>query len=137
MVAMEVFLGTPSEKTGAIRAFQKGEKGSHNKEVTGVPSTIESDEIKASVITPQEVIVPNFKQRAALPNRGLPSALIVTCEGGGERGVASAASRAKQVSSASGGGLAVALITIAATAAIANSTPWVYPGAIHVAMNPK
>ena len=128
---------SPGTTTVAIRAFQKGEKGTHNKEVTGVPCTVESDEVKAKVITPQEVIVPNFKQRAALPNRGLPSALVVTCEGGGMRGIASTTSRAKQVSTATGGGLAVALITMAATAAVANSTPWVYPGAVHVAMNPK
>lgn len=128
---------SPGTTTIAIRTLQKGEKGHHTKEVTGVPCTVESDEVKASVVTPQEIIVPNFKQRAALPNRGLPSALVVTCEGGGQRGVASVTSREKQVSSATGGGLAVALITIATTAAIANSTPWVYPGVISVPMNPK
>lgn len=123
-----------------IRAFKPGDpadKKAKPQEIVGAACMVESDEVRAKVITPQIVTVPNFKQRATFPNRGLPSALVVTCETSTMRGIASATSREKQVTTATGGGLAVALITIAATAAVANSTPWVYPAAISVNMAEK
>ncbi|MEO3415661.1 hypothetical protein AAFO92_13475 [Roseovarius sp. CAU 1744] len=129
--------GTTDITVRAFKPAASADKKALPQEVVGVPCTVASDEVRAKVITPQIVTVPNFKQRAAFPNRGLPSALIVTCETGTLRGVASATSKAKQVTTATGGGLAIALITAATTAAVANSTPWVYPPAVSVTMDNK
>ncbi|MDW3117226.1 MAG: hypothetical protein R8G60_05135 [Roseovarius pacificus] len=123
--------------TIAIRSVIQDAKGKTKKELTGVPCTIESDEVRANVVTPQEVIVPKYKQRGRFENRGLPSALIVTCETDEMRGATSVGPVEKQMTTAVGGGLAVALVAAATSAAIAGSTPWGYPENILVPMGHK
>ncbi|KPN62136.1 hypothetical protein AKJ29_07640 [Aliiroseovarius crassostreae] len=95
-------------------------------EFAGASCVVESDELFAKVITPAKLVVPSFKQRKALENRGAPSALIATCSANGKTAVAQTVANQKQASVATGAGLAGALITAAVTTAIASSTPWRY-----------
>lgn len=117
-----------------IRAYKKNADGKTSSEVVGAKCKVESDELLAEVITPQAVIVPNFRQNTAYPNRGLPSALLVNCKADALRGTATAASNEKQVATAVGGGLLAAVVSTAVSVAVANSTPWIYPTIVKVPM---
>ena len=63
-----------------VRAYTASADGKKTNEVVGAKCKIESDELLAEVVTPQVVVLPKFKQRAELDNRGLPSSLIATCK---------------------------------------------------------
>ena len=115
----------------AVRAVTKGADGKL-KEVTGATCRLVSDELRAEVVTPQEVIVPTFKQRIEFKDRGLPSALVVDCTAGKQTGRGMLVAAQKEATMATGAGLAGALISIAVTSAIASATPWAFPNAISV-----
>ncbi|GAA6187086.1 hypothetical protein [Litorivita sp. NS0012-18] len=85
-------------------------------------------------MTPQVVVLPKFKQRAGLDNRGLPSSLIVTCKADKLSGAASVSWQEKAIGTTVGGGLAAALITVAVSAAVASSVPWAYPADVKVTL---
>jgi len=101
-------------------------------ELVGAACDLRSDELAASIVTPQEVIVPDFKQRKELDNRGVPSALVVTCSKDGKRGVTQVTAQAKELATAYNAGLAAAVLTTLASAAINSGTPWVYQPAVGV-----
>lgn len=110
-----------------VRAFMPAPEGKiRGEEILGAVCDLRSDELSARVVTPQEVIVPDFKQREAYPERGLPSALVISCTAGGRSGKTQITAVPKQASVATGAGAAVAMLTIVASAAIATSTPWFY-----------
>ncbi len=113
-----------------IRTYVK--IGKTKTEVKGARCIVESDELKVSVITPATIIVPRFKQHRDLPKRGVPSALIATCSLNGKKASGSRTANAKQVSTATGAGLAGALLTTAVSAAIATSSPWQFNGTLPV-----
>lgn len=117
-----------------VRAFVLDADGKKRNEVKGARCSLKSDELTATVVTPQEVIVPSFKQRRELPKRGVPGSLIVTCKAGEQSGKALVTVNAKSISTATGIGLAGALITIAATTAVATATPWQYAPQASVVM---
>jgi hypothetical protein len=116
-----------------VRAFKATEDGK-TVEVAGAVCELVSDELRARVVTPQVVILPTFKQRESFPNKGVPGSLAVTCKGGNMTGQAIVTANEKQVATATGGGIAAAVITLAITAAVANSTPWQFPFAANVTM---
>lgn len=115
----------------AVRTMVKGEDGKL-KEVTGAKCRLVSDELRAEVVTPQEVIVPTFKQRSEFKDRGLPSGIVADCTAGKLKGRSLSVAAQKEASMATGAGLAGALISIAVTSAIAASTPWAYPNVLIV-----
>lgn len=109
-----------------IRTITKGADGKMQ-EVTGAKCKLTSDELRGEVMTPQAAVVPTFKQSKDFAGRGLPSGLVADCTAGKLKGRAISIAQEKQASTATGGGLGVALITLAVTAAVASSTPWNWP----------
>jgi hypothetical protein len=110
-----------------IRTVTKGADGKM-KEVTGAACSLTSDELRGAVVTPQKAIAPTFKQRAEYADRGLPSGIVVDCKAGALKGRAINIASEKQGGVVTGGGLGVALVSIAVSAAIATSTPWDWQG---------
>lgn len=116
-----------------IRTFLPGDKpNTRGSEVVGAKCTLVSDELRATIVTPQKVIVPTFKQRANIANRGVPSGIVVRCSSGKLNGQALVTAQQKSASTTVGGGVAAAILTTMVTAAIATSTPWVYAPAVNV-----
>lgn len=122
---------TGSTQRIAVRTVTKGADGKL-KEIIGAKCVLTSDELRAEVVTPQEVVVPTFKQRAEFPNRGLPSGLVADCTAGKLTGRGITVSGQKEAAVGTGAGIAGALITLAVTAAIASSSPWQYPNVMTV-----
>ncbi|WP_170473132.1 hypothetical protein [Ruegeria arenilitoris] len=48
-------------------------------EVAGARCKVQSKQLRATVVTPQIVRVPKFKQTGSLPNRGRPENLLISC----------------------------------------------------------
>lgn len=119
-----------------IRAY-KSENGkiSVASEIGGAKCTLVSDELRATLIAPQEVILPQFKQRKEFPNRGVPGALLITCEAGKLSGKKLVTVNEKAIGTTTGAGAGGALVTILATTALATSTPWAYPFGVNVVMD--
>lgn len=112
----------------AIRAYQPGSKpNTRGSEIRGATCTVVSDILRAKVVTPQEVILPAFKQRGRFENRGVPPSLLITCEAGKASGKALVPAQEKEIATATGAGIVGALVTVAVTSAVASSTPWVFP----------
>ncbi len=107
-----------------VRSFVQ--EGTQTNEVTGAKCTLESVELKASVVTPGIVRMPIVKSR--------PSPLIVTCTGNGMKGTNVIEPRKSQDSGASGGLLGI-VMNAALTAAIDR---WYYAqgGLIGVTLKP-
>jgi len=124
----------PNTSKMAVRAFKRRTDGKPGvgDEILGAKCTLVSDELRATVITPQEVILPRFKQRKEFANRGVPGSIVVKCQAGPEQGQVLVTAQEKQVSTAIGGGLIGAVLTTAVTAAAASATPWAYPSAVSV-----
>lgn len=118
----------------AVRAFKPRADGKPGvgDEILGAKCTLVSDELRATVITPQEVILPRFKQRKEFANRGVPGSIVVKCNAGSDEGQVLVTAQEKQVSTAIGAGLIGAVLTTAVTAAAANSTPWSFPPSVSV-----
>lgn len=111
-----------------VRAFLPGEKpNTLGQEVIGAKCTLKSDELTATVITPQKVIVPGFKQAKAYPNRGVPGSLVVRCSTGKAKGQSVLTVSGKSAATTTGAGAGAAILTTLITAAVASSTPWYYP----------
>ncbi|MEP4197621.1 MAG: hypothetical protein ABJL99_18515 [Aliishimia sp.] len=125
---------SPNTMKMTVRAFTPKTDEAPGAEVAGAKCTLVSDELRATVITPQEVILPRFKQRAAAENRGLPGSLVITCTAGELKGKSIVTAQAKQVGTAVNAGLGAAILTTLVTAAVATATPWQYPAAISVGM---
>ena len=118
-----------------VRAFTPSEQPNQpGDEIIGAKCELVSDEIRATVITPQAVVLPNFKQNAEFANRGVPGSIAVTCNTDTARGQVLVTAQPKQAGTAVGGGLAVAVITAAVTAVAAATSPWTYPPAVVVVM---
>lgn len=106
-----------------IRTVTKGADGKL-KEVTGAKCRLTSDDLRGEVVTPQKVVVPTFKQRAEFADRGLPSGLVADCTAGKLMGRAVSIATEKQGGVVTGGGVGLAIVSIAVSAAVATSTPW-------------
>lgn len=117
-----------------VRAYREGADGKRGEEIIGAKCKLVSDDLAADAVTPQEVIVPRFKQRAEFEDRGVPSALVVSCKYGDLSGVSQVTAVPKSTTVMTGAGIAGALVSIAASAALATSTPWIYEGAVAVVM---
>jgi len=116
-----------------VRAFAPPTQDSKTgNEIVGAKCDLVSDEIRASVVTPQVVILPTFKQRDKFPNRGVPGSIAVTCTAGNQVGQALATVKAKEATVATGAGLFGALLTAAVTSAVASSTAWQFQPVINV-----
>jgi hypothetical protein len=127
-------IGTGTTKV-TVRAYLPSETGEGlGQEVLGAKCDLRSDDVIASAVTPQEVIVPTFKQRKEFAERGVPSALVVTCSSGGRIGKSQVTATAKSASVGTGGGLGFALATLVVSSALASSTPWSYDGAVNVVL---
>lgn len=123
----------PNTSKMTVRAFQPGAKANtRGNEIVGARCSLVSDELNATVITPQVVILPKFKQRVEFADRGVPGSIAISCKAGKSQGKTVVTAQPKQVSTAVGGGLVAAIITTAVTAAAASSTPWTYPPAVNV-----
>jgi hypothetical protein len=121
-----------------IRTFLPGESdGKIGAELPGIECEARSDELSARVITPQQIVVPKFKQRAKFENRGVPSALVVTCATGDKMGKGQVTAIPKSTMVATGAGMAGVLVSVMASAALASATPWVYEGNLNIIMAPK
>jgi hypothetical protein len=142
-VTAQINSSVPSERIArgtselTVRAFGVPieEKDQRGPEVIGAQCTLESDELKASAITPQVVILPKFVQKKEFENRGVPGALAIRCKSGNLSGsgfVTASEKSATGVYSSGAGGLATLIISTAVTAAVASSTPWSYPKTAHV-----
>ncbi len=118
-----------------IRAFRPGEKpNTRGEEIIGAKCTLVSDELRAEIITPQEVVVPKFKQNKAFANRGVPGSIVVRCSGGGATGQTIVTANEKQAATTVGAGAGAAILTTLVTAAVASSTPWTYSSFANVLM---
>ncbi len=119
-----------------VRAFTPPEGNDvRGPEVVGATCSLQSDELSATAITPQVVILPKFVQKKEFESRGVPGALAIRCtseQGDGTALVTASEKNATGVYANSGGGLATLIITTAVTAAVASSTPWSYPPNAHV-----
>lgn len=120
--------------TVVVRAFREGVEGKRGEEIIGAKCNLLSDDLVAEAVTPQEVVVPKFKQRAEFADRGVPSALVVSCNYGELKGVTQVTAAAKSTSVMTGAGIAGAVLSIATTAALAASTPWVYQDIAYVVL---
>lgn len=124
---------TKGETKITVRAFCPGDKPNiRGGEVLGAKCSLASDELRATVVTPQVVIAPNFKQRANFPNRGVPGSLDVRCTAGQAKGKALLRALEKQLAVATDRGIAGLIVTAAVSTALATSTPWTYPAAANV-----
>ena len=122
-------------KTQEILIRTRQTQGETVAEVGNIECEITSDELSGRIVTPQAITVPTFKQRRALENRGLPSALVVDCSGQGLSGRSLITPAEKQTTTVGGLGLIGALVSTAASAAIATGTPWAFPEQASVAVN--
>jgi|GEM_PF-3012408 hypothetical protein len=118
------------ESAVTVRSFTGAEK--ERKEFSGAACVLESDEIRASFTTPAEIIVPKFRQRKEFASRGRPTSARVVCKAAGSTGIASFDATDKQVQTATNAGVGGAILTAVVSGAIADSTPWKYPGIMSV-----
>ncbi|MEM6307985.1 MAG: hypothetical protein AAF701_08370 [Pseudomonadota bacterium] len=110
-----------------------GEDGTPTRaEVTGAKCTLESDHLKATVVTPQEVILPNYDQNAEYEDRGVPPSILVTCTAGDLTGTQLLAAKPGAIYTGGSGNLLVDLIVIAGSAAVANTSDWRYQPSVDV-----
>ena len=132
---MQERLAKPHSNT-IVRAFLPTAEGDKKvaKEVAGAECTLRSDEISAQVTTPQAVVLPSFKQKAAFENRGVPGAIVVDCEYQGRTGRSLLTVQEKKVAVVQGAGIAGMLIGAAVSSAVASTTPWAYPDEAHVTL---
>ncbi len=104
-------------------------------EVAGAECSLRSDELRASVVTPQAVILPTFKQRGALEDRGVPGALLVSCDYRGQTGRTLLTAQEKEVAVVSGAGLGGLVLGLAVSGIAANTTPWRFEPSAAVVLN--
>ncbi len=103
-------------------------------EVAGAQCSLTSDELNARVTTPQAVILPSFKQRGAMANRGVPGAILVDCEYQGQTGRSLLTAQEKDLAVVQGAGVGGLLIGLAVSGIAANTTPWSYPVTANVSL---
>ncbi len=116
-----------------VRAFLPGEKpNQRGSEVLGATCTLTSDEFRATLTTPRAVILPAYKQRKEFENRGAPGAITVQCRTAEAKGSILVTAQEKELTAVTGAGAAGFIIGLAVSGAIAQSTPWAYPGAVGV-----
>ena len=123
-----------SQQTVTLRTFS-GE-GKDKKEVLGASCMLQSEELSGKAVTPAHLVVPRLVQSPRLKDRGRPTPLRAECKHDGMTGVESFNATDKRVGTATNAGIAGAILTTVVTAAIASSTPWEYPGALHVTLVP-
>lgn len=99
-------------------------------EFAGAVCSLDSSEIRAKFVTPANVVVPTFRQRAAFENRGRPSDLRLLCKANGQTIITTHFANNKEVSTATNAGIGGAILTTIVTAAVASSTPWKYPAGL-------
>ncbi|PJI86199.1 hypothetical protein BC777_2564 [Yoonia maricola] len=119
-----------------VRAYLPADTGETGlgAEVAGAECSLTSDELTANVTTPQAVILPSFKQRGALENRGVPGAILVDCEYQGQAGRVLLTAQEKDLAVVSGAGVGGLLIGLAVSGVAANTTPWSYGPVANVAL---
>ncbi|WP_156788417.1 hypothetical protein [Roseobacter sp. CCS2] len=103
-------------------------------EVAGAECSLTSDELTARVTTPQAVILPAFKQRGSMENRGVPGAILVDCDYEGREGRALLTAQEKDLAVVQGAGMGGLLLGLAVSGIAANTTPWNYPTIANVAL---
>lgn len=123
-------------KETMVRAYlpaAAGETG-FGTEVAGADCSLTSDELTARVTTPQAVILPSFKQRGSMENRGVPGAILVDCNYQDQSGRALLTAQEKDLAVVQGAGMGGLLIGLAVSGIAANTTPWSYPTIANVAL---
>ncbi|MGV6839034.1 MAG: hypothetical protein ACWA40_02445 [Planktomarina sp.] len=125
--------GTVKTTVRAYRAAVTEDGDAVRQEVVGAKCTLESDHIRAQVITPQEVVLPNYIQSGELEDRGVSPSILVSCSADDVRGNALLAAKPGEIVAGSGN-FAADLILIAASSIAANVRDWRYEPFIEVDM---
>lgn len=103
-------------------------------EVAGAQCALQSDELSAQVTSPQQVILPRFKQRGRFENRGAPGAIGITCDLGNSTGQTLVTPMEPELMVQQDQGLVVALISLAMSSAASSVQPWIYPNDAQVTL---
>lgn len=119
--------------TMAVRTYAVGEeKGKRGPEITGAKCTLVSDELRAEIVTPGQVVLPNFRQKKEFEARGVPGSLLVTCKTPSLSGRSLVPVSEKPIAIVTGAGLAGVVVGLAISAAASSSTNWAYPVATNI-----
>jgi hypothetical protein len=124
---------TTSDTT--IRAFaavQDADGQRTRVEIDGAQCTLESDHLRARVVTPQRVSLPRYDQNRNFENRGVPPTILVRCSHNGQSGNGLIAAEPGQIVASNSGIAIVDLMVLAGSAAAASSADWRYASDVEV-----